>query len=480
MRIDANKLLKLLAQAQRLEEFEASIARAVEVPADVSSIIDFFEIPTGDFFNIEPTKALAYFKAKGLRETFAWQDMLGDAHDHAFTVAKMMDVDLLGQMRASMESALANGTPFKEWADSITPTLQSAGWWGKKTVLDPLTGETVVAKLGSPHRLETIFRTNMQTAYAAGAWQEIVDQARDAPYLMYDAVDDFRTREQHRAWDRTVLPVASPWWKTHYPPNGWNCRCGVIQLSAAEVDRLGLDVSEVPNDGTYTWTNPRTGTEMQIPNGLDPGFDKNSGMSFAADMKQLLDNKIDALPSSMRDAARRAKAEMAKAGPDLQASQKKALTELGKKKSAAAKAFSALQARAAAAAIESDAQKTLDAIAAGRNATIRSVGARYKVEAFRQLSRSDSWLELKPSERLDQVETLAAALIAEVELAAKNAKESTASGTSLMIFDGIDQIVLPTQAEVDAAIAWMRQRGYATWPDGRALDAVIITKAKSR
>ncbi len=236
--------------------------------------------------------------------------------------------------------------------------------------------------------------------------------------------------------------------------------------------------SEIPNDGTYTWTNPRTGKEQEIPNGLDPGFDKNSGMSFAADMKQLLDNKIDALPASLKEAARRARAEMAAAGADLQASQKKAISNLGKKRSASARTLKTLRDLAAAAAVEADAQKALDSIAAGNSASIRTAGARYKVEAFRQLSRSDAWAEMKPSERLQQVETLAAALIAEIERAAQRSAEGSTGGVSLSIFDGIDQIVLPTQAEVDAAIEWMKARGYSTWPDGRPLGQVIILKPK--
>lgn len=271
--------------------------------ADPSGIVEFFDIPTGDAFDVAPDRAIAFFRAKGLTPTFSYADMLGEAHDHAFTVAKMMDVDLLGQMRASLDSAMANGTPFREWADSITPILQSAGWWGRKEVVDPMTGKVVVAQLGRPSRLETIFRTNMQSAYAAGQWQEIDAQKDIAPYLMYDAVDDFRTRPLHASWDRTVLKVDHPWWQRHYPPNGWNCRCGVIQLSAEELQALGMkpDV-EAPNDGEYTWTNPRTGEKVKVPNGIDPGFDRHAGKSYLDSLKALLAEKAANLAASMKAA----------------------------------------------------------------------------------------------------------------------------------------------------------------------------------
>ena len=44
------------------------------------------------------------------------------------------------------------------------------------------------------YRLQNIFRTNLQSAYAVGQWQSIEDNKETAPFLMYDAVEDHRTR----------------------------------------------------------------------------------------------------------------------------------------------------------------------------------------------------------------------------------------------------------------------------------------------
>jgi SPP1 gp7 family putative phage head morphogenesis protein len=424
MRIGGKDLGRIIDQGQRLEDFEAKITRA----ADAGSIVEFFDVPTADAFDVPPTQAINYFAAKGLRPTFSYADMLGEAHDHAFTVAKMMDVDMLGQVRASLDSALANGTQFKEWADSLIPTLQSAGWWGKKEVIDPLTGQAIVAQLGSPWRLETIFRTNMQTAYAAGAWQEIEQQAEFAPFLMYDAVDDFRTREQHRLWDRKVVPVNSPWWKTHYPPNGWNCRCGVIQLDATEVKRLGLNVEQMPqSDGTYTWKNPRTGESVKLPNGIDPGFGKNSGVSYLNDLQKLLDEKISAQTASMQAAAKAAQLKMA----EIDAINTATAEELLKAEQIAAANLGALRARVIAQAKEQEAQIQLDAIAKGKEAIV-GVGAQYKVKALAQLSKDDIWPELKPTEQLALLDELAAQLKFQNETASKLAgyKKAVLAGKS--------------------------------------------------
>ena len=448
----------LVAAAQAMEFVERMKADLAEFAAQHMTgddgVIEFLEIATGDAFAVQPTEAIGYFRSKGLQTSFSYADMIGRANDQAFTVAKMMDVDLLKQVRDSLDSALANGTQFKDWADELLPTLQAAGWWGRKEVLDPLTGQTIVAQLGSPWRLETIFRTNMQTAYAAGAWQEIDQQADLAPFLMYDAVDDFRTREQHRLWDRKVLPVSSPWWKTHYPPNGWNCRCGVIQLDATEVKRLGLQVDQIPQDGTYKWKNPRTGEFETVPNGIDPGFAKNAGVSYLNDLKKLQADKQATLPPTLRAAAAEAKAQMDKVLADLAIAQRQTAAEVLKAEQAAAANLTALRARVAAQAKELDAQAQLDAITYDSDQFGRTTGD--------HIDRNRKGQN-----------------VASLREAAQSSGNETIFKGGLSLFDDVDRIVLSTAAEVKAAIEWMRSRGYSTWPDGRKLEEVIMTKAQN-
>lgn len=245
-------------------------------------ILDFLESPVLIGWDLAPETAIAYLRGKGLSPDFDVATATAAERASAFWVANMADKDMLGDLLASLTDAAQRGLPFKEWSDGIIPTLRARGWWGDNGI--------------TPHRLQTIFRTNMQSALAVGHWERIVAQAKDAPYLMYDAVDDHRTRPLHHAWDNTVLPVASPWWRTHFPPNGWNCRCGVIQLSAAELDDLGLSVSKVPVNGTYTWTNPRTGKTATLPEGIDPGFDFNPGAERLAELQRLAGEKVKALP----------------------------------------------------------------------------------------------------------------------------------------------------------------------------------------
>lgn len=52
--------------------------------------------------------------------------------------------------------------------------------------------------------------------------------------LQYETVGDSRVRPEHLAWDNIKLPASHPWWQTHYPPNGWLCRCTVIAASPTD------------------------------------------------------------------------------------------------------------------------------------------------------------------------------------------------------------------------------------------------------
>lgn len=284
---------------------------------NLDGILEFFDAPTSVSFKLTPLEALAFFRAKGLRTTFDWRDMLGEEHVAAFTVAKMMDQDLLADVHASLGAALEDGRSFQQWADELRPFLQQKGWWGREAVLDPLTGQTVIAQLGSANRLKTIFRTNLQTSYAVGAWEQIASQQSVAPYLIYDAVDDWRTRESHAAHDNKVLRVDDPFWSVWYPPNGYNCRCSVIQVDEEELAKLGLTPDTSPPIPTEKWTNPRTGKTEKVPVGQDPGFAYNAGKARLEHLMKIALEKVAALGAADYSA----QAQQAAAAQGLKAAQ---------------------------------------------------------------------------------------------------------------------------------------------------------------
>ncbi len=75
--------------------------------------------------------------SKQLQPEFHYQDVWLEEHNHAFTVAKCMEMDLLRDIQDSLVSAIVDGVPYKEWAKDITGVMQDAGWWGKAADAGP-------------------------------------------------------------------------------------------------------------------------------------------------------------------------------------------------------------------------------------------------------------------------------------------------------------------------------------------------------
>lgn len=191
---------------------------------------------------LPPKLAIDYLKRKGYAITWDWDELWQDAQAQAFTVAKATRLDILQDIRTAVETAIAEGKAFAWFKKELTPLLQAKGWWGKQEHLNPETGEISLVQLGSPWRLQTIYRTNLQTAYMAGRWQAQIENVDDRPFWQYVAILDGKTRPSHRAMNGKVFRYDDPIWQYLYPPNGWGCRCRVVALSAADVSRLGLAV----------------------------------------------------------------------------------------------------------------------------------------------------------------------------------------------------------------------------------------------
>lgn len=68
-----------------------------------------------------------------------------------------------------------------------------------------------------------------QSAEMARKWEQFA-QDGDRYYLQYRTANDDRVRPEHEEMDRITLPMDDPFWEEFYPPNGWNCRCNVVQV----------------------------------------------------------------------------------------------------------------------------------------------------------------------------------------------------------------------------------------------------------
>ena len=231
----------------------------------------------------EPTAVYEYLKSKKPEIHFDYDEIMHDAHKKAFTVAKMMNLDLLKDTQASLTKAFKEGVGFDEWKKSVKPMLAKKGWLGNIKVKDPKTDEEKEIYVGN-RRLRTIFNTNMRTAYAKARYESQMQSLGE--YFRYTAVLDGRTREAHRKLHGKTLPKKDKFWDINYPPNGWGCRCKVQVLTEAECVARGI----VPlADGSF------------LPQAAEKDFKYNPGKVDKTDeiLKDKQDKVLDAVTSSL-------------------------------------------------------------------------------------------------------------------------------------------------------------------------------------
>lgn len=230
--------------------------------------------------SLKPKDALAHFRQKGLAQGFDYSDVWQAEHAKAFTVAKMMSRDLLETTRQALDQAMTDGQTFEQFKKNLAPKLQAAGWWGRKQILDPVTGQMVNAQLGSNRRLKTIFATNMRVSYQVGNWQRAWATRQSFPFLRYIHNDVRYPRPEHVAWHGTIRPIDDPWWNTHYPPCAWGCQCSTESLSQRMMDTQGYKVTDKPASFPLRESlNTRTGEVTDVEQGIDPAWNYNVGKS---------------------------------------------------------------------------------------------------------------------------------------------------------------------------------------------------------
>jgi len=148
-------------------------------------------------------------------------------------------MDLKTRQMATTVSFLSSLEQAESVIKSLNKTLASGGTFNdfQKLVAE---SEIVLPK----HYLDNVFRTNIQSAYGHGRWQQQQRNKDKRQYLMYSAINDSRVRPAHLALNRIVLPIDHPFWLTHYPPLGFRCRCTVIALT----EKQALKYNITPDD----------------------------------------------------------------------------------------------------------------------------------------------------------------------------------------------------------------------------------------
>lgn len=262
---------------------------------------------------LTPEAAVRYMQGRDKMEvTYGWQELWQGAHARAFTVSRLTQADVLNDLYQALVRSVEGDLSRKDWMRDAKQLLEKSGWWGTSEVINPDTGEIVKTRFDA-RRLDLIFDVNTRTAYAAGKWERIEQTKKTFGYLRYITRDDGRVRPLHKSWHGVVLPVDHPFWNTHYPPNGWRCRCRVIAMREKDVqkalkaqqDNPSLPpvlhiTTDAPNVVYRDWLNKHTGNTMRVPEGIDPGWAYNVGKSGAKVAQQRQTQKLAELHPVVR------------------------------------------------------------------------------------------------------------------------------------------------------------------------------------
>ena len=172
-------------------------------------------------------EAVDYFKERIPVTAETFYQIAEEYRALAFTISGYTKAQILKKFYDELLSVLEEGGTLQEFQSNMNDFLESEGYEGL-----------------APQQAELIFRTNIQTAYNVGHYQQMTNPAVKElrPYWQYDAVNDEATRPSHLAMDGKVFPADSPVWDVWFPPNGFKCRCTVRTLSKRQVERRGLTV----------------------------------------------------------------------------------------------------------------------------------------------------------------------------------------------------------------------------------------------
>ncbi len=195
-----------------------------------------------------------------------WEELVREVDDAARARASDMSAAMSRDILMAIADAEEQGTGQRQFDKTFETIARTHGWTGDNS---------------HGWRSELIFRTMISQATAAGRWRQIMRVKDALPWVRYVTAGDPRVRPEHAAWHGVILRWDDPWWDTHYPPNGFNCRCHVMALGDDDLVRYGWTPTE---KAPFSATEIRTvrgpdGVERmrEVIKGIDPGFAFNVG-----------------------------------------------------------------------------------------------------------------------------------------------------------------------------------------------------------
>jgi len=164
----------------------------------------------------------------------------------AFTISQITSYQALVKAKTKLQQIITEGGTLADWR--VWVDEQALPW--------------------TEAYAQLVHRMAVLGSYSTGRYMQMNDPdvRAEFEYLMYDAINDLRTRPEHAALDGRV------WRRDEFPdefwtPNGFGCRCEIRPLNDTMMNRLGYDTPDIERGVPVD--------EDGQPLHADPGFQSN-------------------------------------------------------------------------------------------------------------------------------------------------------------------------------------------------------------
>lgn len=135
--------------------------------------------------------------------------------------------DLMRQRLTRSNYIFSGLKTFHELNEAFPSLLDENG--NKKTFERFLNDVRKIDETYNVNYLRAEYNFVQASAEMAAKWEKFMEDG-DHYYLQYRTQHDDKVRPEHASLDRVTLPPSDSFWESYYPPNGWNCRCTVVQV----------------------------------------------------------------------------------------------------------------------------------------------------------------------------------------------------------------------------------------------------------
>lgn len=211
----------LISSAFLLGVFHASEEQSGS--SDAINAADETDIPPIPF-----SEAVGFLKSKVPMTKTEWLSLEKKMRFRVFTMAKLGEVKVIETVKNQLVKAMESGEGFTQSFETVKAIAKASG-------------ETL-----TPFYWETVFRTNVQSAYVAGKLLQY-QKFPPAAYRLL-VIEDVRTSDICRhlltqSGYGVVMPVDHPFWEKYgFPPYHMNCRTGISAVYDSQVGRHGNNV----------------------------------------------------------------------------------------------------------------------------------------------------------------------------------------------------------------------------------------------